>query len=550
MPRADQGGQSVAQAEQSGGGVRGGQGSGPRADAGLRRELTLAGLVATAVCTVIGVGINVLTVTIHQETPAIADRVWVAMALGAVPVLLCSFAYGVISTAMPRAGGDYVYISRGLHPFLGFIAGFSKWFGLAAATGVIAFFTVRLLSNTADLAGWETLRRALSTAPGEKTVVPLLAAVGLLGLFWFINVIGVRRYAVVVIAMMILMFSGGLICIGVGLANGHGDFAAAMQATRGQDVAAMMGEVEQEPGGLAAILVGGATLFFAYIGFGTVSQAGGEAREPQKLLPRAFLIATAIIAGYYVLFSYAVFHATPWKYIVYLAQSGQSDISVPLLLGALMPVPVAVYVTAIVALTLASDLPPMLLSVSRLFFAWAQDGIFPRPLATVNRRFGTPHWALTASALVGAGVAAECHYHGFFTAVDTIVVALCFTYMLVGISVISLPRVNPELARRVRFVRSRGGQVALGVAATLTIAGMLTPLLIKDVSDIVGVIREEIAAGTPAPLALVKDLPVSATAFWLLAMIAGSIIFAVMWRKRKRQGWDLRAVFQGLPEGG
>ncbi|MFP3905130.1 MAG: amino acid transporter, partial [Armatimonadota bacterium] len=78
----------------------------------LRRELTLLALVATAVCTVIGGGINVLTVEIQQKIPGIAGMVPWAFALGVVPAVFAALCYGVVSSAMPRAGGDYVYISR------------------------------------------------------------------------------------------------------------------------------------------------------------------------------------------------------------------------------------------------------------------------------------------------------------------------------------------------------------------------------------------------------------------------------------------------------
>jgi len=109
--------------------------SAPTGSPRLRRELTLLALVATAVCTVIGGGINVLTVEIQEKVPGIGSLVPLAFMLGAIPALFAALSYGVLSSAMPRAGGGYIYISRALHPFVGFIATFSKWFGLAAAAG-------------------------------------------------------------------------------------------------------------------------------------------------------------------------------------------------------------------------------------------------------------------------------------------------------------------------------------------------------------------------------------------------------------------------------
>ena len=94
--------------------------------------------MATSVCTVIGGGINNLTVEVQESTPGVGPYVPLAFFLGAFPAIATALCYAILATAMPRAGGGYIYISRAVHPFVGFIATFSKWFGLAAAVGVIA----------------------------------------------------------------------------------------------------------------------------------------------------------------------------------------------------------------------------------------------------------------------------------------------------------------------------------------------------------------------------------------------------------------------------
>ncbi|GIT57029.1 MAG: hypothetical protein Ct9H300mP18_04580 [Candidatus Neomarinimicrobiota bacterium] len=48
---------------------------------------------------------------------------------------------------MPRAGGSYIYASRGLNPYLGFIASFSQWFGLSIVIGVIAYICVSFIRD-------------------------------------------------------------------------------------------------------------------------------------------------------------------------------------------------------------------------------------------------------------------------------------------------------------------------------------------------------------------------------------------------------------------
>ena len=77
----------------------------------------------------LGAGINVIPFMIQRNVPGIGPFVLPAFALGALPAVLAALAYASLASAMPRAGGSYVYASRSLNPYLGFIASFSS--GLA-----------------------------------------------------------------------------------------------------------------------------------------------------------------------------------------------------------------------------------------------------------------------------------------------------------------------------------------------------------------------------------------------------------------------------------
>jgi len=501
----------------------------------LVRDLGLLALVATAVCNVIGAGINVLIVGIQQRVPGIGPYVPAAFLLGVFPALFTAVAYAILSSAMPRAGGGYIYVSRGLHPFVGFMATFSKWFGLAAAIGIIAYVDVALLaSGVGYLQAYVEMGGVIAwlTSDVAKLVVPL----GMIWVFWFINMLGVRTYGWTVIVLMILMLLGGVAVIFVGFTHQPEQYAAAFAAQPGAamtetlakvglagksvpDIAA--GAAGITPVGFAGMITAASWLFFAYIGFAGISQAGGEARNPRRLLPRAFIIAAAVICCYYLLFSSAVYHAIPWRFIAAFVAAAPDDASVPLLIGVLMPPALAAFVALMAALALANDIPPMLMATSRLFFAWARDGVFPRGLASVNRRFHTPHWALTACAIVASGFSLACYKWTYFTAVDTVVIALVFTYILVSVTVLTLPRRRPEISAQITFVRSRTAQV---VVAILAIA-CLTPLLVIEfvVQDRVSIL------------------------FWAGAMVVGAVIFIVMWIRSQRRGEDMGSVFATLP---
>ena len=106
--------------------------------AGLLRQMGLLGLAATGICSMMGAAINVIPFMIQRNVPGIGPYVLPAYLFAAVPAIFAALAYAVLASAMPRAGGSYVYASRALNPYLGFVASFSQWFGLCIAIGVVA----------------------------------------------------------------------------------------------------------------------------------------------------------------------------------------------------------------------------------------------------------------------------------------------------------------------------------------------------------------------------------------------------------------------------
>ena len=102
-------------------------------------------------------------------------------------------------------------------------------------------------------------------------------------------------------------------------------------------------------------------------------------------------------------------------------------------------------------LILLDDLPAMLLAVSRLTFAWAEDGIFPSGIAAVHPRFHTPHRALVLSGSIASLGVLGSHFAGdFFLGIDIMVTAMTVNFLLMCLTLLTLPRVNPALASQNR----------------------------------------------------------------------------------------------------
>lgn len=467
----------------------------------------------------VGAGVNVVPVMVQRSVSGIGPWVFAAYALAVVPALLAALSYAMLSSAMPRAGGSYVFASRALNPYLGFVASFSQWFGLSMAIGVVAYVLVPFLR---DLAHAVSLTGVASWL--EQDVARLLVPMAFLWVFVAVNLLGAKLYQRTLVPLMFLMFLGGIVVIPVGFSFDHADFARALMAREGVSIAlpAAAG-IEMRP-----FLAAAALLFSSYVGFDSIAQAGGEARNPERNLPIAIVITIVMVAAYYLAFTAAVYHTVPWSFVAERAVT--TDLTAPGLLGYLLSPGWTVLIVAAAVIGLVNDLPAMILSVSRLVFGWAEDEIFPARLAAVNERYHTPHWAILASAAMATSSIGLSFAAGdFIVGIDLMVTAMMVNFLLMSLSVLFLPRRNPVLAGRVQFVRARSAQVAIAGSGAVLLATLIAAQIVKDVS---------------------ADAPWYFHAFYLYLVVLAlaSAIFFYRWSLLERRGVDLEARFATLPD--
>lgn len=492
----------------------------PASSPGLERRLGLLGLAATGICSMMGAGINVVPFMIQRNVPGIGPHVLGAFAFAAVPALLAATSYAILSSAMPRAGGSYVYASRSLSPFLGFVASFSQWFGLSIAIGVVAYLLIPFLRDIAGAVGWSGTASALDTG-----VVRVGLALAFLWVSVAVNLRGVRLYERVLVPLMFLMFVLGAIVIVAGFSFDHADFGAAVAAAEGVALPAAPPDAPWRGG---TFLAAAAILFSGFIGFDSIAQAGGEARDPGRTLPLAIGLAVGVVGGFYFLFTAAVYHAVPWSFVAERAMT--QDLTAPGLLGRLLPSGWTVLIVAGAAVALVNDLPAMLLAVSRLMFAWADDGVFPRVVARVHPRWHTPHIALLASGGVATLSIFGSHFAGdFFLGVDLLVTSMLVNFLVMCLSVLTLPRRSPALARAVTVVPWRGVQVPVAGGGVVLLALFLWVHVRRDLA---------------AP---VEAWYFRSTWVWLGVMAVASVIYLREVARLARSGVDVRALFASLP---
>ncbi len=487
---------------------------------GLARNLGLMGLAATGICAMLGAAINVMPFALLRGIPEIGPYVLPAYAFAALPAVLAALAYGSLGSAMPRAGGSYVYASRALSPWWGFIASFSQWFGLSIAIGVVSYLLVPFIRDMAGALGYSAVAAALERGPVRVGI-----SIAFLWTFVLVNVRGLKLYERTLVPMMFLMFALGGVVIVSGFAFDHGDFAAALMASEGRPVP----DAPATPLQLVPFVTAAVVLFATFIGFDSIAQAGGEAKNPGRNIPLAIGIAIASVGGFYFLFTAAMYHAVPWQFVA--EEAAVRDVTAPGLLGYLLPAAGTAAILAGAAVALINDLPAMLLAVSRMMFAWAEDGIFPKGVAAVHGSFHTPWVAILLSGTMATVGIVGSHLAGdFFLGIDILVTSMLVNFGLICLSLVTLPRRNPDLAGEVK-VLGRPAQVLVGGGGAALLGLFLILHIVKDLST-------ETAAWY-----------FHSTWVWLLVMGVASLIYLREMARLRQRGVDTDRLFRTLPPG-
>jgi APA family basic amino acid/polyamine antiporter len=159
--------------------------------------------------------------------------------------------------------------------------------------------------------------------------------------------------------------------------------------------------------GWFGILAGASYIFFAYIGFDTVSTSAGEAKNPQKDVPFGIIMSLFVCTILYILVALVLTGMVNYKDI---------DITAPISAAfGDLGLTYAVFIISVAAIAgLTSVLIVMLLGQSRIFYAMSKDGLLPyNTFGALHPKFKTPYKASLLTGLAVSLVAA-------FTPIDSI----------------------------------------------------------------------------------------------------------------------------------
>ncbi len=337
----------------------------------LERTIGLTGGLSIGVGTMIGAGIFVFPGLAAGGAGPAASA---SFAIGAVIALLVALPTSELATAMPKSGGGYYFISRGMGAAFGAIVGISLWLGLVFAS---AFYLVGL--GEYAVAG---LAEAGVAVGGRSLVIVLGIAVGI-GLT-AMSVTGTENTAAlqnVVVGILLLLLS---VFLSYGILDAVGIFGAESVPE------------QFAPQGTFPILTTAALVFTSYLGFAQVATVAGEITNPGRNLPLAMVGSVVLVGLFYVL---TIFVATSALGSEALAAAG--EVAIVEVAREFFGLPGAVAILFAGLLATLSSANASILSASRALYAISRDAIVPPGASRVNLRYGTPHIAL---ALVGGPV--------------------------------------------------------------------------------------------------------------------------------------------------
>ncbi len=344
----------------------------------LRREMGLFSSANILIGIMVGSGIFYLGSYVLIRcgmSLGLALLVWI---IGGIITLLSGLCYAELGAMMPKAGGSYVYLREAFGEKVAYVSGVSSFIlGSCGSTAGIAIFFIETF-NQFDSVNMPTL------------VIKLLAALCVIGLT-IINIFGVKKGSLVqnifTVGKLIPIF---LILI-VGLIFGSQSPNLSLTPTTSSSVSFI-----SVVGMIAFATV---ATFWAYEGWTNLNVISEEIKNPKKNIPRAIMVAIALVTVIYTLFNFAIYRVVPIDTINNMLDSGNWYLGTEaarILFGS----GGSILVVCCMLIAIFGSLNGCVLVFPRSCLAIARDGLLPEKCAYVHPKYKTPVVALIVHMVI------------------------------------------------------------------------------------------------------------------------------------------------------
>jgi APA family basic amino acid/polyamine antiporter len=336
-----------------------------------RRQIGLPAATALVIANMIGTGVFTTSgfLLADLKSPWLVMAGWFCGGLIAMTGALC---YGALARRIPESGGEYLFLSKTLHPAIGYVAGWiSLLVGFSAPVAAAA------------MAFGEYIQLWFRPVPAPVLAsMPVLVCAAVHA--WSVRSgAGIHTVAVAVKLALLLLFFG--------LASPRLTLPLVPQP------------IQFDGPQFAVALV---WISFSYAGWNAAIYLAGEVRNPDRNVPRAMIIGTAIVTMLYLMLNAVFVFCVPIEQLAGKLEIGL--ITASHLGGAAL----AHAVTGMIALALVTCVSALMMAGPRVFAKMAEDGYFP---AFFRIHGDTPFWSITLQAVIALALIWTATYKSLLT---------------------------------------------------------------------------------------------------------------------------------------
>lgn len=414
----------------------------------LRRILGPVALTSLGVGAIIGTGIFVLTgVAAHDKAGA---AVVLSFSVAGIACIFAALCYAEFASMVPVAGSAYTYAYATLGELFAWIIGWDLILEYAVASATVAHGWSHYFQDFIGIIGLH-LPPELTKAPFDFDVVTGqfvstgsvvdITAIVIALIITIILVKGIKESSgfntsmvIIKLAVVLLVIIVGAMYINSANWEPFAPFGYAGLSIFGHTIWGETGA-----GGVpVGVLAGAAMIFFAYIGFDSVSTHAEEAKRPHRDVPIGIITSLILCTVLYILVSGVITGMVPYDKI---------DIDAPVS-NAFKQVGLewAQFIVSLGAIAgITSVLLVMMLSQPRIFLAMARDGLLPENIfGAVHDKFRTP-WKSTI--LTGIFVALLGGFLPLRILAELVNIGTLFAFVVVCAAVLIMRKTHPEAER-------------------------------------------------------------------------------------------------------
>ena len=319
-------------------------------------SLVIANMIGTGVFTSLGFQL----INIHS-----VFSILVLWLLGGVISLCGALVYAELGVTFPKSGGEYVYLSKLIHPFVGFLSGWvSSTVGFAAP---VALASVALGTYVNVI------------FPQVNITVCALAVVGIITIIHATNLKSGSSFQKILTLLKIIFI---ILFIVAGFCCTPAHVVSVLPEVNSKD------EIFSQAFWVSLIYVS-----YAYSGWNAASYLAGDMHDVKKDLPKALIIGTLVVTAIYVLLNYVFLYSTPASELTGVLEIGH--VSASHIFGEYF----GKFMSLVIAFLLISSISAMIMAGPRIIKSMGDDVPMLNFLAITNKN-NVPYLAVILQSVI------------------------------------------------------------------------------------------------------------------------------------------------------